>query len=122
MKNMVRGLMVCLSIMLAAGCAQYENKRGVEVNWQGAITDQLVPGQSNRRDVLRLLGPPSQVISLEDGTVLYYLFERSKGNGLILIVYNRMTIDTHYDRAVFFFDQDDTLTEFATRIDEPSQG
>jgi hypothetical protein len=44
------------------------------------------------------------------------LFEHSKGEGLVLIVYNRMKIDTQYDRAIFFFDDNDVLTESATHI------
>ena len=120
MKPSVFGLAACLLAGLLAGCAQYENKRGVEVNWQENVTSHFTPGQSTRKDVLATLGPPSQVISLEDESVLYYLFERSRGNGLILIVYNRMQIDTRYDRAVFFFDKNDVLTDFATRIDEPA--
>ncbi|MCB1696236.1 MAG: hypothetical protein KDI10_04025 [Halioglobus sp.] len=103
-----------------AGCAQYENKRGVEVTWQEAVTSHLVRGETTRGEVLRLLGPPSQVISLEEETVLYYLFERSKGDGLILILYNRIKIDTHYDRAILFFNENDILTDFATRIDVPA--
>lgn len=111
--------LICLALL--AGCAQYENKRGVEVNWQSAATAQLVKGDSTRKDVLAMLGPPSQVISLEDETVLYYLFEHSTGDGLILIVYNRMKIDTRYDRAIFFFDEHDILTDFATHINEPAK-
>ena len=114
-------LIAGLCLFLLAGCAQYENRRGVEVSWQDSVTDQLIRGQSTRKEVLALLGPPSQVISLEEETVLYYLFEKSKGNGLILIVYNRMKIDTHFDRAIFFFDANDTLTDYATRIDESGQ-
>jgi len=88
------------------------------VTWQDTVTDKLVRGQTTREEALRLLGPPSQVISMEEETVLYYLFERSKGEGVILIVFNRMKIDTDYDRAVLFFDENDILTDFATRIDE----
>ena len=109
-----------IAVILVAGllqaCAQYENKRGVDVNWQSEVTAKLVNGQSTRRDVLEMLGPPSQVISLEDESVLYYLFEHSKGEGLILIVYNRMRIDTRYDRAIFFFDENDVLTDYSTHI------
>ena len=61
------------------------------------------------------LGPPSQVISVGDETALYYLFERTSGTGLLLIVYNRYEVSTDYDRAVFFFDERDRLTEFSTR-------
>jgi outer membrane protein assembly factor BamE (lipoprotein component of BamABCDE complex) len=108
------------AVLLVAGllqaCAQYESKRGIDVNWQNEVTATLVNGQSTRRDVLEMLGPPSQVISLEDESVLYYLFEHSQGEGLILIVYNRMRIDTRYDRAIFFFDENDVLTDYSTHI------
>ena len=118
----VVGIAACVLAVALGGCAQYENKRGVEVTWQDSVTSHLVRGKTTRKDVLRLLGPPSQVIPLEEETVLYYLFERSKGDGVILIVYNRMQIDTHYDRAVLFFDENDVLTDFATRIDETAKG
>ncbi|MEM9255405.1 MAG: outer membrane protein assembly factor BamE [Pseudomonadota bacterium] len=110
-------LTLLMAFGLLQGCAQYENRRGVDVNWQNTVTAELTAGQSTREDVLNLLGPPSQIIALGDETVLYYLFEHSRGEGLILIVYNRMRIDTRYDRAAFFFDENDVLTEFATYID-----
>ena len=104
------GLLVCL----LTACAQYENRRGVEVGWHPSVTAGMVRGQTSRQDVLDLLGPPSQVIALEDETVLYYLFEHSAGNGFILVAYNRFTIDTRYDRAIFFFDENDRLSDYAT--------
>jgi outer membrane protein assembly factor BamE (lipoprotein component of BamABCDE complex) len=101
---------------LLLGCVQYVGKRGVEVTWQPEAVAQLEKGKSTREDVLSLMGPPSQVIALEDETVLYYLYEKSEGEGMILIVYNRFDRATDYDRAVFFFDEDDVLIEYATRI------
>ena len=111
-----------LYVALLGGCAQYENKRGVEVSWKNAVTDGLERGSSTRGDVLDLLGPPSQVIALEEETALYYLFEHSEGEGLILILYNRMRIDTRYDRAIFFFDENDVLTEYSTYVYQPDEG
>jgi outer membrane protein assembly factor BamE (lipoprotein component of BamABCDE complex) len=122
MKSSAALIALALGAMVSGGCAQYESKRGVEVNWQETVTEQLVNGQSTRRDVLALLGPPSQVIALDGESALYYLFERAQGEGLILLVYNRMQIDTRYDRAIFFFDQDDVLTEFATRLYPADEG
>ncbi|MCB1731023.1 MAG: outer membrane protein assembly factor BamE [Halieaceae bacterium] len=121
-KTLSLALAAALCATLLAGCAQYENRRGVEVTWEAKVTSQLQPGQSSRKDVLALLGPPSQVISLEEETVLYYLFEKSQGNGLILILYNRMQIETHFDRAIFFFDDQDILTDYSTHIYEPDKG
>jgi len=122
MKPQAALIALALGTLLLGGCAQYDSKRGVEVNWQDTVTEQLVNGQSTRRDVLALLGPPSQVIALDGESALYYLFERSQGEGLILLVYNRMQVDTRYDRAIFFFDQDDVLTEFATRLYPTDEG
>ena len=108
-------LIACLAVGLAA-CAQYSDKRGVEVTWQPAAMEQLERGKTTRGEVLTAFGPPSQVISLGDETVLYYLYEKSAGEGLILIVYNRFDVKTQYDRAVFFFDADDVLTEYSSQI------
>ncbi len=113
--NLIRGLALVALINLA-GCAQYTDKRGVEVTWDPATLGSFSVGETTRNNVLASLGPPSQVISMDDETVLYYLYERRAGTGLILIVYNRFDVDTRYDRAVFFFDGDDKLTEFSSKI------
>jgi len=60
--------------------------------------------------------PYPKGITLGDETVLYYLYEKSAGEGLILIVYNRFDVQTKYDRAVFFFDENDLLTEYSSQI------
>jgi outer membrane protein assembly factor BamE (lipoprotein component of BamABCDE complex) len=107
-------IIICASVV--TGCVRFKSKRGVEVAWQGQVVEQLKTGSSTRRDVLDILGPPSQVISLDEETVLYYLFEKAEGEGVILIVYNTIKIDTRYDRAIFFFDENDVLTDFSTRV------
>ena len=111
-------LAVLTPLTFLTACAQYDNQRGVEVSWQQSVMDSLVSGQSTRKDVLEKLGPPSQIISLQDETVLYYLFEHAQGNGLILVLYNRFDTHTQYDRAVFFFDENDVLTDYASHIRE----
>lgn len=115
MRNTTTRLALVLALALIAGCAQYSNERGIDAQWRNLAAVKLVRGQTTRADVLEWLGPPSQVIALDDETILYYLFERSAGVGLILIVYNRFDVDTRYDRAIFFFDDNDRLTDFSTR-------
>jgi outer membrane protein assembly factor BamE (lipoprotein component of BamABCDE complex) len=107
--------MAVLALSLASGCAQYSDKRGVEVSWNSDTLSSFSAGSTTRQDVLTKLGPPSQVISLGDESVLYYLYERAEGEAMILIVYNTFDVDTRYDRAVFFFDENDILTEYASR-------
>ena len=109
-----------LFAVFLAGCAQYANKRGVLDHWQERDAEAFVRGETSRQEVLRALGPPSQVVDLGDETILYYLYEHSEGDGLILLVYNRFRVDTRYDRAIFFFDSDDKLTDFATKFSTAS--
>jgi hypothetical protein len=52
-------------------------------------------------------------INLDDQVIFYYLKERMAGQGYILLFYNRSSIETRYDRAIFFFDDDDVLTRYA---------
>jgi outer membrane protein assembly factor BamE (lipoprotein component of BamABCDE complex) len=116
---MLSSLRVVLAVTLVialSSCAQFRDKRGVEVTWQPAAMAKMEKGKTTRREVLTSFGPPSQVISLGDETVLYYLFEKSAGEGLILILYNRFDVQTQYDRAVFFFDTNDVLTEYSSQI------
>lgn len=107
-------LVICL--FLLSGCVQFKDNRGVEVAWQPTTVERWSRGQTTRADVLDALGPPSQVISLEEETVLYYLFEKQEGQGMILLVYSKVDLKTRYDRAIFFFDKNDVLTDFSTRI------
>lgn len=108
-------LLPLLALPLLAACAQYSDRRGVEVSWDESTLASFDVGTTTRNEVLTTLGPPSQVISLGEETVLYYLFERSEGQALILIVFNKLDVDTRYDRAVFFFNDDDVLTEYSAR-------
>lgn len=112
----IRITITCILAGLATACAQYDNRRGVLDDWQAVEASEFVAGKTTRQQVLSALGPPSQVVALGDETALYYLYEHSEGNGLILVVYNRFAVDTRYDRAIFFFDSDDRLSDYATHL------
>jgi hypothetical protein len=110
-------MLLLLSIAITlSGCVQFKARRGIDVAWQDEVVARLDKGESTRADVLALLGPPSQVIALEDETVLYYLFEKAEGEGVILILYNNIDIGYRYDRAIFFFDENDVLTDYSARV------
>ena len=105
-----------VAALVLTGCVQFEARRGIEVAWHDQVVNNLRTGESTRADVLALLGPPSQVIALENETVLYYLFEKTEGKAAILILYNSVDIGTLYDRAIFFFDENDVLSGYSTKI------
>jgi len=99
--------------LLIAGCTSYGSVDGVSNLWREVPVDQFQKGVTKQSDVLELLGPPSQLINLHDQTVFYYLTQRSSGQGKIFIVWNQVSVENQYDRAIFFFDTEGVLQEVA---------
>lgn len=75
--------------------------------------EQFEKGVTTQSDVLEKLGPPSQLINLDNQVVFYYLAQQNKGKGMIFIVWNRIDEKREYDRAIFFFDRGGTLEDVA---------
>ena len=48
-RQSIAALLLAFAV-LAGGCAQYENQRGVEVNWEQSVVTQLEPGETTRKD------------------------------------------------------------------------
>lgn len=94
-------------------CAFYRNETGVANRWRDADAPAFTPGETTRAEVIAALGPPSQLISLNEGVVLYYLNEHGEGDGYVFIIVNFLSQRTVFDRAIFFFDQDGVLTDYA---------
>jgi outer membrane protein assembly factor BamE (lipoprotein component of BamABCDE complex) len=107
-----------LLLATLAGCVNSRSARGVEPLWEQVAADTFVRGRTTRSEVLERLGPPSQILSLAEGTAFYYLFETNRARGLVLIVYNNRGERTSYSRAVFFFDGAGTLVDFAVSSPE----
>ena len=95
------------------GCTSFGSTDGVENVWREIPVERFEKGVTTQAEVLELLGPPSQLIALNEQTVFYYLTEKTSGKGKIFIVYNQIDASSKYDRAIFFFDRDGTLQEFA---------
>ena len=96
----------------AVGCVRSGQLAGVENKWREPIAE-FKTGETTQSEVLHALGPPSQVIGLRDQIVFYYLLEETQVRGAILIVYNSVKVRIRYDRAIFFFDKEGRLTDYA---------
>ena len=101
-----------------SGCANYGAVDGVDNLWREVPIDEFEKGVTTQAEVLELLGPPSQLISLQEQTVFYYLTEEMSGHGKIFIVWNQASAKSQYDRAIFFFNMDGVLQEFAYSKEE----
>jgi len=108
------GFLAAMCLALAgAGCAMKQSQLGVQNLWREPSPPAFENGRTTQSDVMRELGPPSQVIALHDQTLFYYLREQLKSRAMILIIYNDTRETITYDRAIFIFDKDGVLTEFA---------
>lgn len=112
MKTYVLIATALLGIALS-GCVTKQSQLGVQNKWRAEPAPVFEKGRTTRSDVLHALGPPSQVIGLRDQTVFYYLREQQKVRAVIAVLYNDTREQINYDRAIFFFDSKDVLTDFA---------
>ncbi|KPK53020.1 MAG: hypothetical protein AMS22_08065 [Thiotrichales bacterium SG8_50] len=100
-------------IILSSGCASWESDKGVETLWRQTAQENWQAGKTSDKDVIEALGPPSQIITLGDQSVYYYLHEKNRGKGYIFILWNQTKQVVEYDRAVFFFDKKGALLKYA---------
>jgi len=111
MKFMRDAIVVVSMLLLCGSCAMFGRSKehhGFEVRW----LDQFTPGTTTAAEVLGVLGAPSRVVELSNGNA--YIYERSvsKGTGIWLVLLSFGNYETQYDRAAFFFDNDDILTHY----------
>lgn len=104
---------ICSVLLMVAGCASYSGDNGVENRWRSPAVPVWKPGVTTEQSVTEVLGPPSQLIGLENETVYYYLREHRSGRGLVLLIYNWGHQTLTYDRAIFFFDKKGMLTKYS---------
>ena len=60
-----------LAVFWLAGCASYGSVDGVDNLWRDIPADQFAVGVTTQSDVLDLLGPPSQLINLQDLSLIH---------------------------------------------------
>lgn len=114
---MLRLLALLALLPTLAGCLNSRSTSGVEPSWRSAELPAFEVGRTTRAEVADALGPPSQLVVLDDGVAFYYLARERAVNGLVLILYNRVRERIDYDRAIYFFDADGVLVDFA--VSEP---
>ena len=109
----VRPCLHVVVLLCLLGCAKWEKQQGVHNRWRDPSLPMFKIGETTQSDVTAALGPPSQIISMDDQTIFYYLMEEQNGKALVLILFNWSQMKTIYDRAIFFFDPDGILLDFS---------
>lgn len=104
-------------LLLALLPACFASRTMVNEPLRAASLGALVPGTSTAKDVVELLGAPSEVIQLGSRTAYRYDYSVQKRAGFTLIVVTVLNEDTRSDRAWFFFDKDDKLTHAGSTLE-----
>jgi len=105
--------LVALGLLCVTGCVSKRSEMGVRNSWRDPALSAFEKGRTTQSDVMHALGPPSQVIALQDQTLFYYLREQSRTKAMFLVIYNQTRQEIIYDRAIFFFNKEGILTDFS---------
>ena len=113
MKFFLRMTILLLVVSVAAGCAvigRGMDFRPIEEN----TLSQVTPGKTTATDVVRLFGPPSQIVKLSNGNAYVYDRSLSKATGLWFVIVTFANYETQYDRIVFFINNSDIVTHYGS--------
>ena len=102
-----------LCLLSLTGCVSKRSEMGVRNSWRDPAVPAFEKGHTTQSDVMHALGPPSQVIALQEQTLFYYLREQSRTKAMFLVIYNQTRQEITYDRAIFFFNKEGILTDFS---------
>lgn len=116
-KSFFAALLLVVGALFQGGCTTFRSEKGVVNKWRDPSLAAFEPGRTTASDVLKVLGPPSQLIALNNETIYYYLYEKRKGRGLILLLYNSIKETIAYDRAIFRFDAESVLLDYGYSLE-----
>ena len=113
MKFFLRMTILLLVVSVAAGCAVIGRGRDFRPIEENTLS-QVTPGKTTATDVVRLFGPPSQIVKLSNGNAYVYDRSLSKATGLWFVIVTFANYETQYDRIVFFINNSDIVTHYGS--------
>src|SRR5262245_31652664 len=91
-----------------SGC--YVSKKKDDRPWPPDVVSKIEVGKTTKADVLKLLGPPKQIIRLLESEAYMYVASVEKNSGLILVVLNLSRSDRQYDAVTVIINRQDIVT------------
>jgi len=108
-------ILALLSLLTLGSC--FMSRSTTNVPLERAKIEQLQPGTSTAKQVVELLGAPSEVIQLGNRSAYRYDFVNLKREGFTVILFTALNEDTRADRAWLFFDSKDVLTHLGSTFE-----
>lgn len=95
-------LLVGLSLLIN-GCVLSRGRVGNPI--QEESISQIEKGITKKESVVTLLGAPDRIIVGNDKEIFQYYYYDGKSPGLILLVFNILSVNVRSDNLYVFFDQ-----------------
>ena len=105
--RIVFSVFCALSLLSLPGCIMARQSDNEPLD--AARIAQLVPGKTTAKEVVDLLGAPTEVVQLHKRSAYHYEHTVTKHSGLIMLVLNFGHSDARSDRLWVFFDENDKL-------------
>jgi hypothetical protein len=104
-----------LFALLCSGCFAFgtnKNYHAFDPEALGTVT----PGQTTAQEILDSFGAPTEVVKLSNGNAYVYQRSVAKGTVIWLLVISFGNYDRQVDQLVFFFDNNDLLTNYGLSL------
>jgi outer membrane protein assembly factor BamE (lipoprotein component of BamABCDE complex) len=113
---------VSAALFALNGC--YFGKKLDDRPWPAEVVSRIEVGKTTKAEVLKLLGPPKQIIRLLESEAYMYVASAEKNSGLVLIVLNMSRSDRQYDAVTVIINRQDVVTAVGSRFsaDEAEYG
>jgi len=96
--------------LLLAGCLVSRDTKNAPLDQQ--LVGRLEPGTTTARDVVEMLGAPTEVVQLGHRSAYRYDYTTTKEMGMLAVVVIFTNKDTRSDRLWVFFDENEVMTHF----------
>jgi outer membrane protein assembly factor BamE (lipoprotein component of BamABCDE complex) len=107
-------------LALVGGC--YFGKTKEERPWSAEAAAKIEVGKTTKAEVLRLLGPPKQIVRLLESEAYMYTHTVQKETGTYLILINLRRSDTQFDSITVIINRQDVVTAVGSRFSADEAG
>jgi len=102
------------ALLTLSGC--YLGKKRDDRPWSPETVARIEVGKTTKAEVLKLLGPPKQVIRLLESEAYMYVASVEKNSGVFLLVLNLSRSDRQYDSVTVILNRQDIVTAVGSRF------
>ena len=113
---------ISAALVVLNGC--YVSKKKDDRPWPPEVVAKIEVGKTTKAEVLKLLGPPKQIIRLLESEAYMYIASVEKNSGLVLLILNLSRSDRQYDAVTVIINRQDVVTAVGSRFsaDEAEYG